>query len=232
MPYCAACAYAFPADEGSSDVASSVPAAPSVATSEGAVDSRPVEPSEVRPVHSPANSSTSTKILAAFAIVVGVLFLAGLTMPEGPVVIVLLNPIFWIAAVVAGVLLFRRGRKVLAVAVVGTSAAAVLGMFAMLYFSPQVIAVASPSPSAPLVCNRSWFNSSGDLVNREEKCGTALDAPDFCFWDAPPILIDGKFVSRLIYMADYSAGTYDVSSESDDYARRHNHPDGACPDLD
>lgn len=126
--------------------------------------------------HPPAQSSpapwwTPTKTLVAFAITVGVLVAGAVSTRSGlsAVAYVLLNPVLWVAAVLAGSLLWRRGRRDLAAAVTGLSAVAILGFVAIQY-SGSVVATAKPpaididdptrSPTPLEMCLEAEINST------------------------------------------------------------------------
>jgi hypothetical protein len=177
MPFCGACAYAFPKTDTRAEdrPAGTLPATPTDFDSSPPPTLRP-EPPQGRP---PTGWWTPTRILVAFGIVVGVLFAGGLSQRAdayGALAYVLLNPILWVAAALAAVFLFRQGRGGLAGGVLGLTMLAVLGFVGPAFFWPQVAPVAphSEPPISPVrtptpleLCLEDKINARIDEWNAE-----------------------------------------------------------------
>lgn len=189
MPFCGACAYAFPDTDTTLEDrrAETPPLAPTGLESSS--------PQWMRPEHAQGRSSrgwwTPTRILGAFGIVVGVMFAGALSQRAdayGVLAYVLLNPILWVAAVLAAVSLFRQGRKDLAGGVLGLSIVPVLAFMGLLYFSPQVVSVPQPSepsifpvrtPTPLELCLEDRINAGIDRFNAQHPRNT------MSHWSAP-----------------------------------------------
>lgn len=167
MPYCGGCAYAFPAG--------SPPPGPDPTVTPGTPDGDAPSPATIEP-SVPVNRRpwsgwwTPTKVLITFGIVVAVLIAGGFTIGSGigSVTFVLLNPIFWIAAALAAVALFRLGRSDLAGGLLAIAGTLVIGsLYAFLFFGSGIAPAqhagpeqASPDPREALYeCTGPWHGS-------------------------------------------------------------------------